>query len=72
MKNALVMLHPLSSFVEGFLILRRERFVVDGRICNGAGDRVDHGFEETANSFNLTQAFEASGSTPTLHTGSHR
>jgi hypothetical protein len=47
-RNALVVLHPSPSFSERFFVVERERLVVEGSICNCAGNRIDHGFKQTS------------------------
>ena len=46
-RSGLVVLGPFAGFGEGFFAFRGEEFVVEGSGGDGAGDGVEHGFEQT-------------------------
>ncbi|HVR27015.1 MAG TPA: hypothetical protein VMU26_27290 [Candidatus Polarisedimenticolia bacterium] len=44
--NGLVMLQPFARFRECLFFVRSDRFVVERGVSNGAGHRIEHGFEQ--------------------------
>ena len=44
--NRVVMLQPLCRFGDGPAFFGSLRFVVNAGVCDGAGDRIEHGFEQ--------------------------
>jgi hypothetical protein len=47
-RNRLVVLEPFAGFGDGALFFVADLFIFGGRICQGAGNRIEHDFEQAA------------------------